>query len=168
MLKGSVHPNSKKTYLIAIQIINVDLMRSPKSVEFIVWGPWLFHELLLRYFSLNWDIKFSQMNSRHCPEFAFHTCNTQQEIVSEVFSPTGKTLYGLGEGFHWGRACKRKDMTRIIPPSRSWFIWNIVNMPTRSLWILQKITCFIHTLNVWFNWFGHLLSYIQLLRVMSR
>ena len=34
--------------------------------------------------------------------------------MSDAFSPTGNTLFGLGEGWRLGRACRRQDMMQKV------------------------------------------------------
>lgn len=49
-----------------------------------------------------------------------HAAHNRNFSVSDVFSPAGYTLFGLGEGWRFGKACRRQDR-------------NVINMPTPSL-----------------------------------
>lgn len=58
------------------------------------------------------------MNYGQCPEnqVPFHTRSTQQEIaqMSDMFSPTGYAQFGLAEGWHLGRACRRRRTVFVL------------------------------------------------------
>ena len=43
-----------------------------------------------------------------------HVANNKQLSASDVFSPTGNTPFGLGEGWRLCKACSRQDMTQKV------------------------------------------------------
>lgn len=118
-------------------------------------------------------------------ELPFHTCSKQQELVHTKIDP-----FGLGEGWRLDRTCRSRIMTVFalisIPrvfghvlsaisikeekaiyrqaekSMKQRHLCNVINLATRSLWILQTITCSIHTCaqwdlgqgDVWANWYS--------------
>lgn len=82
------------------------------------------------------------MNSRHYPECPFvfftHVPYNRRLSVSDSFSATGNTLFGLSEGWRPGRVCKGQEMQELCYRNFCVFISKPV------LYLVMNIECFVN------------------------
>lgn len=89
---------------------------------------WLKHNLVRNWLSLNYSFAFfsrfymsreSGQDTVRIHPFT-HVAHNRRLSMSDAFSPTGNTRFGLGEGWHLGQACRRKRRT---PPQWLFLCW---------------------------------------------
>lgn len=81
------------------------LLKGTSAREFLktkssCWRPFLLHSIKRRF--LKWTLgNVQRIGFRHRPE-------CRRFFVSDTFSPTGNTLFGLSKVWHLGKACSRQ------------------------------------------------------------